>query len=307
MYSCLNRIQFTINLAFHHWKREGEKMTEYIHLDQFQEISNLIRAKSTHKPKIGMILGSGLGSLADEVDNADYIEYSKIPNWPASTVEGHSGQLVIGELEDQAVLVMRGRAHYYEGYSMSQIGLPVRVMQLLGVETLFVTNAAGGVNPKFNPGDLMLINDHINLVGMGGLSPLRGPNIDSLGPRFPDMMNAYDDGLRDIALRISDDDDLDLRQGVYASLAGPNFETPADLRFLKVIGADAVGMSTVPEVIVARHAGIRVLGISGISNKANLDGNTPTSHTEVLEAGRVVVPKLVNIIKGILRDDEFVV
>jgi len=282
-------------------------MTEYIHLDQFQEISNLIRAKSTHKPKIGMILGSGLGSLADEVDNADYIEYSKIPNWPASTVEGHSGQLVIGELEDQAVLVMRGRAHYYEGYSMSQIGLPVRVMQLLGVETLFVTNAAGGVNPKFNPGDLMLINDHINLVGMGGLSPLRGPNIDSLGPRFPDMMNAYDDGLRDIALRISDDDDLDLRQGVYASLAGPNFETPADLRFLKVIGADAVGMSTVPEVIVARHAGIRVLGISGISNKANLDGNTPTSHTEVLEAGRVVVPKLVNIIKGILRDDEFVV
>ena len=282
-------------------------MTEYIHLDQFQEISNLIRAKSTHNPKIGMILGSGLGSLADEVDNADYIEYSKIPNWPASTVEGHSGQLVIGELEDQAVLVMRGRAHYYEGYSMSQIGLPVRVMQLLGVKTLFVTNAAGGVNPKFNPGDLMLINDHINLVGMGGLSPLRGPNIDSLGPRFPDMMNAYDDGLRDIALRISDDDDLDLRQGVYASLAGPNFETPADLRFLKLIGADAVGMSTVPEVIVARHAGIRVLGISGISNKANLDGNTPTSHTEVLEAGRVVVPKLVNIIKGILRDDEFVV
>ena len=153
----------------------------------------------------------------------------------------------------------------------------------------------------------MLINDHINLVGMGGLSPLRGPNIDSLGPRFPDMMNAYDDGLRDIALRISDDDDLDLRQGVYASLAGPNFETPADLRFLKLIGADAVGMSTVPEVIVARHAGIRVLGISGISNKANLDGNTPTSHTEVLEAGRVVVPKLVNIIKGIIRDDEFVV
>lgn len=282
-------------------------MTEYISLDKFQEISNLIRAKSTHKPKVGMILGSGLGSLADEVDNADYIEYSKIPNWPVSTVEGHSGQLVVGELEGQAVLVMQGRAHYYEGYNMSQIGLPVRVMQLLGVETLFVTNAAGGVNPKFNPGDLMLINDHINLVGMGGLSPLRGPNIDSLGPRFPDMMNAYDDGLRDIALRISDDDGLDLRQGVYASLAGPNFETPADLRFLQVIGADAVGMSTVPEVIVARHAGIRVLGISGISNKANLDGNTPTSHAEVLEAGRVIVPKLVNIIKGILRKAEFVV
>ena len=217
-------------------------------------------------------------------------------------MEGHSGHLVIGELEDQAVMVMQGRAHYYEGYNMSQIGLPVRVMQLLGVETLFVTNAAGGVNPKFNPGDLMLINDHINLIGMGGLSPLRGPNIDSLGPRFPDMMNAYDDVLRDTVLRVSADLDLDLRQGVYASLAGPNFETPADLRFLKVIGADAVGMSTVPEVIIARHAGIRVLGVSGISNKANLDGNTPTSHEEVLEAGRVIVPKLVNIIRGVLRN-----
>ena len=282
----------------------GEQMTEYISLEQIKKTSDLIQAQSAHRPKIGMILGSGLGLLADEVENADYIEYSQIPYWPESTVEGHSGQLVIGHLEGQSVVVMQGRAHYYEGYSMAQIGLPVRVMKLLGVETLFVTNAAGGVNPEFSPGDLMLITDHINLIGMGGLSPLRGQNIDSLGPRFPDMMNAYDDVLRDIAVRISIELDLELRQGVYASLAGPNFETPADLRFLKVIGVDAVGMSTVPEVIVARHAGIRVLGVSGISNKANLDGNTPTSHDEVIEAGRVIVPKLVNMIRGVLKNIE---
>ena len=279
-------------------------MTEYISFEQIKKTSDLIQAQSAHRPKIGMILGSGLGLLADEVENADYVEYSQIPYWPESTVEGHSGQLVIGHLEGQSVVVMQGRAHYYEGYSMAQIGLPVRVMKLLGVETLFVTNAAGGVNPEFSPGDLMLITDHINLIGMGGLSPLRGQNIDSLGPRFPDMMNAYDDVLRDIAVRISIELDLELRQGVYASLAGPNFETPADLRFLKVIGVDAVGMSTVPEVIVARHAGIRVLGVSGISNKANLDGNTPTSHDEVIEAGRVIVPKLVNMIRGVLKNIE---
>ena len=277
-------------------------MTEYISLKQLKEISDLIQSKSTHRPTIGMILGSGLGLLADEVENADYVEYSQIPHWPESTVEGHSGQLVIGILEGQSVVVMQGRAHYYEGYSMAQIVLPVRVMKLLGVKTLFVTNAAGGVNPEFEPGDLMLITDHINLIGMGGLSPLRGQNIDSLGPRFPDMMNAYNDVLRDIAVGISSEIDIGLRQGIYASLAGPNFETPADLRFLQVIGADAVGMSTVPEVIVARHSGIRVLGISGISNKANLDGNTPTSHEEVIEAGRVIVPKLVAMIRGVLKN-----
>ena len=277
-------------------------MTEYISLKQLKEISDLIQSKSTHRPTIGMILGSGLGLLADEVENADYVEYSQIPHWPESTVEGHSGQLVIGNLEGQSVVVMQGRAHYYEGYSMAQIGLPVRVMKLLGVKTLFVTNAAGGVNPEFEPGDLMLITDHINLIGMGGLSPLRGQNIDSLGPRFPDMMNAYNDVLRDIAVVISSEIDIGLRQGIYASLAGPNFETPADLRVLQVIGADAVGMSTVPEVIVARHSGIRVLGISGISNKANLDGNTPTSHEEVIEAGRVIVPKLVAMIRGVLKN-----
>ena len=277
-------------------------MTEYISLKQLKEISDLIQSKSTHRPTIGMILGSGLGLLADEVENADYVEYSQIPHWPESTVEGHSGQLVIGNLEGQSVVVMQGRAHYYEGYSMAQIGLPVRVMKLLGVKTLFVTNAAGGVNPEFEPGDLMLITDHINLIGMGGLSPLRGQNIDSLGPRFPDMMNAYNDVLRDIAVGISSEIDIGLRQGIYASLAGPNFETPADLRFLQVIGADAVGMSTVPEVIVARHSGIRVLGISGISNKANLDGNTPTSHEEVIDAGRVIVPKLVAMIRGVLKN-----
>jgi purine-nucleoside phosphorylase len=216
-------------------------------------------------------------------------------------VEGHAGRLVIGELEDHPVLVMQGRAHYYEGYTMAQVGLPVRVMQLLGVQTLLITNAAGGVNPGFSPGDLMLITDHVNLIGMGGLNPLRGANIDSLGPRFPDMMDSYDPDLQALAVQAAEGAGIGLQKGVYVSLAGPNFETPADLRFLQAIGADAVGMSTVPEVIAARHGGTRVLGVSGISNKANLDGKTTTTHEEVLQAGRVIVPKLLMLIRGVLR------
>jgi purine-nucleoside phosphorylase len=198
-------------------------------------------------------------------------------------------------------MVMQGRAHYYEGYDMAQIGLPVRVMQRLGVEILIVTNAAGAVNPDFNPGDVMLITDHLNLIGMAGLTPLRGPNLDELGTRFPDMGQAYDWGLNDLARDVAHENNLLLREGVYASLSGPSFETPADLRFLKAIGTDAVGMSTVPEVTVARHGGTRVLGLSGISNKANLDGSTITTHEEVLEAGEMIVPKLLTIIRGVLN------
>ena len=198
-------------------------------------------------------------------------------------------------------MVMQGRAHYYEGYSMAQFGLPVRVMQRLGVQTLIVTNAAGAVNPDFSPGDLMLITDHLNLLGMAGPNPLRGPNLDELGPRFPDMSRAYDRELCDLARQVASQNDIILQEGVYICLAGPSFETPADLRFLRAIGADAVGMSTVPEVTVARHANQRVLGISGISNKANLDGNTITTHEEVLEAGQVIVPKLTTLIRGVLR------
>lgn len=276
-------------------------MNEFFTLAQIDRITEVIRNKITRSPKVGIILGSGLGGLAEAVAEADIIPYVDLPSWPVSTVQGHQGRLVVGKLEDQDVLVMQGRTHYYEGYNMAQVGLPVRVMQRLGVETLIVTNAAGGVNPEFEPGDLMLITDHLNLIGMAGLNPLRGPNLDEIGPRFPDMSRAYDLGLQELARRAATEKDLQLREGVYVCLAGPSFETPADLRFLRLMGADAVGMSTVPEVTVARHGGQRVLGISGISNKANLDGETLTTHEEVLQAGQVIVPKLTDVLRGVLR------
>ena len=259
------------------------------------------RSSGLPDPRIALILGSGLGSLADGVQKPAIISYQDLPDWPVSTVIGHAGRLVTGLLENRAVLIMQGRSHYYEGYSIAQVGLPVRVMQRLGIEILIVTNAAGAVNPGFAPGDLMLIVDHLNLIGMAGLSPLRGPNLDELGPRFPDMGRAYDRELCTLTRQAAQDQGLTLREGVYASLAGPSFESPADLRFLRMAGVDAVGMSTVPEVIVARHGGTRVLGISGISNKANLDGETLTTHEEVLGAGKIIVPKLDAVIRGVLR------
>jgi purine-nucleoside phosphorylase len=207
----------------------------------------------------------------------------------------------LGRLEGQPVIVMQGRAHFYEGHSMSRLGLPVRVMQRLGIEILIVTNAAGAVHPDYTPGELMLITDHLNLVGMAGQSPLRGPNLDTFGPRFPDMGQAYDRALLDLARQEARQLGLVLHEGVYACLAGPSFETPADLRFLRAAGVDAVGMSTVPEVTVARHGGTRVLGISGISNKANLDGATATTHEEVLEAGEVLGPRLGGLLRGVVR------
>jgi purine-nucleoside phosphorylase len=276
-------------------------MSDHLTLAQIDNITEIIRGRISMQPQVGIILGSGLGPLAEAVEQAVRIPYEELPTWPVSTVVGHHGQLVIGQLEGQDVLVMQGRAHYYEGYSIAQFGLPVRVMQRLGVKILIVTNAAGAVDPDFSPGDLMLITDHLNLIGMAGLNPLRGPNLDELGPRFPDMSRAYDRELCDLARQVASQNDITLHEGVYICLAGPSFETPADLRFLRGIGADAVGMSTVPEVTVARHADQRVLGISGISNKANLDGNTVTTHEEVLEAGQVIVPKLTTLIRGVLR------
>jgi purine-nucleoside phosphorylase len=242
-----------------------------------------------------------LGSLAAAVDAGTIIPYREMPSWPVSTVIGHEGRLVIGRLEGQPVMVMQGRVHYYEGYSMAEVTLPIRVMQRLGIETLVVTNAAGAVNPNFEPGMVMLILDHLNLLGVGGLSPLRGPNLDQFGPRFPDMGRAYDRELCALARQAAVDTGIPLYEGVYAGLAGPSFETPADLRFLRGIGVDAVGMSTVPEVTVARHGGTRVLGFSGISNKANLDGNTLTTHEEVLQAGDRIVPQLETLIRSVLR------
>ena len=276
-------------------------MTTFVTLEQIDEAAGTIRKRISHQPRVGMILGSGLNGLADSVQNAEIIPYSQLPHWPLSTVQGHAGQLVIGELEGQSVFVMQGRIHFYEGYSMSQITLPVRVMLRLGLEMMFVTNAAGGVNPDFVPGDVMLITDHLNLIGMMGANPLMGPNIDELGPRFPDMSQAYDRELMAKAREVASKEDILLREGIYCALSGPSFEGPADLRFLRLAGTDAVGMSTVPEVIVARHGGLRVLGFSGISNKANLDGSTITTHEEVIEAGKMITPKMEKIIRGVLR------
>jgi purine-nucleoside phosphorylase len=270
-------------------------------LEQIDQTSEFIRARLPRLPKIGMILGSGLGGLAAAAEEAVSLPYQELPNWPVSTVVGHQGRLVSGRLESKDILIMQGRSHFYEGYSMAQLGLPVRVMQRLGAEILIVTNAAGAVNPDFSPGDLMLITDHINLIGMAGVNPLRGPNLDELGPRFPDMSQAYDRQLMSMARQAAVETGVRLHEGVYVSLAGPTFETPADLRFLRAIGADAVGMSTVPEVIVARHGGMRVLGVSGLSNKANLDGDTITTHEEVLEAGRVIAPRLEALTRAVLR------
>ncbi len=276
-------------------------MQNFITLAQMDEAAQAIKQRISIQPVVGMILGSGLNGLADSIKNAVYIPYKELPHFPVSTVEGHAGRFVIGELEDRPVLVMQGRIHYYEGYTMDQVTLPIRVMQRMGISNLIVTNAAGGVNPNFTPGDVMLITDQLNMVGMTGLNPLIGPNIDEIGLRFPDMSQPYDRAYSDLARKVAKENGIKLQEGVYAGLSGPSFESPADLRFLQLVGADAVGMSTVPEVIVARHGAMRVLGISGISNKANLDGSTITSHVEVMEAGKVITPKIETIARGVLH------
>jgi purine-nucleoside phosphorylase len=272
-----------------------------ITLEIIDRVTQSIQSKIKSHPHIGLILGTGLGGLAEAIQNATIIPYRELPDWPISTVMGHTGQLVIGELEDKQVLAMQGRIHYYEGYTLQQVTLPVRVMQRMGIEILVVTNAAGAIHPDFVPGDVMLITDNLNLAGMSGLNPLIGPNLDEFGPRFPDMSQAYDRQLCALARKVAREGNLLLQEGVYVGLSGPSFESPADLRFLCMAGADAVGMSTVAEVIVARHGGTRVLGFSGISNKANLDGNTITSHEEVLDAGRLIIPKLETLIRGVLH------
>jgi len=277
-------------------------MDEYFSLAQIDRVTDSVRARISQKPRIGIILGTGLGDVAEAVEQPLFIPYIDIPDWPISTVKGHKGQIVAGNLAGQPVIVLQGRVHYYEGYSMGRVTLPVRILQRLGMEILIVTNAAGAINPDFEPGDVMIITDHISMMGMAGLNPLRGPNLDELGERFPDMSQAYDRQLIKLAREIALSNRLKVREGVYIGLAGPSFETPADLRFLRSIGADSVGMSTVPEVIVARHGNTRVMGLSGISNKANLDGNTLTTHEEVLEAGKMLAPKIKTLIQGVIKD-----
>ena len=276
-------------------------MIAHFSLEQIDEVVKTIQARTSYRPRVSIVLGSGLNGLADSVEKPDIIPFGDLPHFPVSTVMGHAGRLVIGELEGQAVFVMQGRIHFYEGYSMAQVTLPVRVMQRLGIEILIVTNAAGGVNPAFTPGDVMLITDNLNLIGIAGQNPLIGPNLDKIGPRFPDMSQAYDRALCDLARSVARKENIILQEGIYAGLSGPSFELPADLRFLRLAGADSVGMSTVPEVIVARHGGMRVLGLSGISNKANLDGSMVTTHEEVMEAGKLITPKIEKLVRGILR------
>ena len=260
-------------------------------------------ARLSEGDPIGLVLGSGLNALAQSIGDAIAIPYGSIPHFPTSTVTGHEGRLLIGTLAGQIVLAMQGRFHLYEGYSAAEVTFPIRVMRRLGVGRLILTNAAGGLNPEFCAGDLMLIVDHLNLVGMAGHNPLIGPNIGSFGTRFPSMTEAYAPSMRRLALETAAELQITLRQGVYAYLAGPNFETPAEVRFLRRAGADAVGMSTVPETVVGVHAGMQVLGISTITNVAidRLDTDRDTDHEEVLETGQRVVPLLTDLLTGILE------
>lgn len=276
-------------------------MNPFVTIKDIDLAVQAITKKIKIQPQVALVLGSGLGGLADEVVDPVVIPYAEIPNWPVSTIHGHAGRLVIGILAGVPVMVMQGRAHYYEGYAMDHVTFPIRVMQRMKIGTIILTNAAGAINPDYLPGDVMVLNDHIGLMGMAGLNPLRGPNLDEFGERFPDMSQVYDRELIKLTVKIARASKIKLHQGVYVCLSGPSFESPADLRFLRGIGADAVGMSTVPEATVARHGRTRVLAFSGISNKANLDGNTETTHEEVLAAGSLIVPKLTTLIKGVLE------
>ncbi len=270
----------------------------------FKQAADYVQSKSKHQPDIGLILGSGLSPLAEEIESPAYVPYEEIPHFPHSGVHGHTGRLVIGQLGGKNVLAMQGRTHFYEGYTAQHTTLPVRVMQLLGIKTLIVTNAAGGINPNFTAGDLMLITDHINFVGLAGNNPLRGANLDEFGPRFPSMTNPYSPKLLNLTRKVAGDQNLSLQEGVYAYVAGPCFETPAEIRFLRTVGADAVGMSTAPETTVANHGGMQVLGISSITNVAVQQTGTEaeTTHQEVLATGKIIVPKLMKLLRAILTE-----
>ncbi|MCB9832403.1 MAG: purine-nucleoside phosphorylase [Planctomycetes bacterium] len=251
------------------------------------------------RPAIGIVLGSGLAPLAAEVVEARRIPTSSLPGYPPSTVLGHEGVFLAGKIAERELLMLSGRIHAYEGYGLDEVVMPVRLMALAGVRTLILTNAAGGLAPEFQPGDLMLIEDHLNLQGN---SPLRGPNVADWGPRFPDMTEVYSRRLRELALARAGAQGLDLRRGVYASCPGPQYETPAEIRMLRALGADAVGMSTVPEAIVARHMGLEVLAFSVISNLAAGISPTPLDHEEVVAAGLAVGPRLAALVRAIVAD-----
>ncbi|WP_120462334.1 purine-nucleoside phosphorylase [Paenibacillus aceti] len=272
-------------------------MTMTLTKEMITEAAGYIQSVAKIKPEVGLILGSGLGILADHIEQAVSIRYEDIPHFPQSTVEGHAGELLIGHVQGKPVVLMKGRFHMYEGYGPQLTAFPVRVMKELGVKTLLVTNAAGGVNTSFEPGDLMLISDHINLTGT---NPLLGSNDAELGPRFPDMSQAYSRKLREIARAEADKLGISLQEGVYAGFLGPSYETPAEIRMVRTLGGDAVGMSTVSEVIVASHAGLQVLGISCISNMAAGILDQPLSHAEVMETTDRVREKFLSLVQAII-------
>jgi len=268
-------------------------------LTQIQETKTFLENKTAVKPFVGIVLGTGLGNLSTEIEIETAIPYSEIPNFPVSTVEGHSGQLIFGTLNNVPVVAMQGRFHYYEGYSLKECTFPIRVMKMLGIKNLFLSNASGGVNANFEIGDIMLITDHINLLPD---NPLRGKNIDELGPRFPDMSEPYSKELNNKVFNIAQQNNIKLQQGVYAVLSGPTFETPAEYKYMNIIGADTVGMSTVPEVIVARHMDLPCMAMSIITD-LGVDGKiVEISHEEVQEVAKKAEPKMTLIIKELLKE-----
>ncbi len=265
-----------------------------------KEAADYLKSKISTLPKIAIVLGTGLGGLGEKIEEKIVIPYNEIPNFPVSTVQGHKGNLIFGKIGEKFVVAMQGRFHYYEGYSMKEVTFPVRVFKALGVEYLIVSNAAGGLNREFEVGDLMIISDHINFMGT---NPLIGPNDDELGPRFPDMHGVYSKELIKKAQEIARKIGAPIRKGVYVAVSGPTFETNAECRMLRILGGDAVGMSTVPEVIVARHAGIpHIFGVSLISDMATGEGSETVSHEEVLEAGRKAEPKFIELIMNLVKE-----
>jgi len=265
---------------------------------QIERTVAFIRTKTKAQPKIGIILGTGLGALVNDIDTEISIPYEDIPNFPISTVEFHAGKLIFGNLSDKSIVAMQGRFHFYEGYSMKQITFPVRVMKFLGVETLLVSNACGGINPEMKPGTVMLITDHINLLGG---NPLVGENDDSLGPRFPDMSEPYSRELLRLAEQVADNENIEVKKGVYAAMTGPSLETAAEYKFLRTIGADVVGMSTIPEDIVAVHSGMRVLGFSVITDACVPEELKPANIPEIIRVAKLAEPKLTMLIKKVVE------
>lgn len=267
-------------------------------IKEIKEATDFIKGEIDFKPEVGIILGTGLGALVDDIKIEHSISYKDIPNFPVSTVETHSGHLIFGELSGKKVIAMNGRFHYYEGYSMNQVVMPVRIMYLLGIQYLFISNAAGGLNPKLELSDLMIINDHINLFPE---NPLRGHNLDEFGGRFPDMYDAYEPKLIQLSKEVAKDENINIKEGVYAGVQGPNLETPAEYRYLDKIGADAVGMSTIPENIAARHIQIPVFAVSVITDLCYPEKLKPAAIPEIIGAAINAEPKMTTIFKGLLK------